>query len=270
MPRIVPARIVEYIKRAFPRVVKGAGSAQISFNDLAQIRALIKFLDGLDDTLLPSGNKFYKFAIALESIRAHLEVWSQRGGSGGDLPAFTRGVADHQSPVRVIFDILTECPNEVAPTATSALSFISDDEYRERLRADLFSAEFAFENGHFKAATVMAGSVLEALLFVELEKKPKSEILSGATQLKLHDDVRKKGLEYAALGDLIKLAENFGLVAEETVVAANLARDFRNLIHPGKEKRKGAVSNRATARSALAAVDHVIEELSKKCAPSGP
>lgn len=78
--------------------------------------------------------------------------------------------------------------------------------------------------------------------------------------------MRKKGLEYAALGDLIKLAENFGLVAEETVVAADLARDFRNLIHPGKEKRKGAVSNRATARSALAAVDHVIEELSKKCA----
>jgi hypothetical protein len=43
--------------------------------------------------------------------------------------------------------------------------------------------------------------------------------------------------------------------------AANLARDFMNLIRPGREVRKSMKCDRGTARSALASIDHVIRDI---------
>ena len=37
-----------------------------------------------------------------------------------------------------------------------------------------------------------------------------------------------------------------------------LAKDFRNLIHPGRAQRQGQTCDRATALSAVAAVEHIV------------
>jgi hypothetical protein len=52
------------------------------------------------------------------------------------------------------------------------------------------------------------------------------------------------------------------VIKPATVAATTLARDFRNLIHPGAAARRSEVCDRATALSALAGLEHVIRDLS--------
>jgi hypothetical protein len=52
------------------------------------------------------------------------------------------------------------------------------------------------------------------------------------------------------------------LITKETEQQCRLAKDFRNLVHPGRAKRLGQACNRATALSAVAAVEHVTVDLS--------
>ena len=52
-----------------------------------------------------------------------------------------------------------------------------------------------------------------------------------------------------------------GLISPDTCNAARLARNFRNLIHPGRAARLAQVCDRATAYSAVGALEHVIRDL---------
>jgi hypothetical protein len=53
------------------------------------------------------------------------------------------------------------------------------------------------------------------------------------------------------------------VIKDETATEATLAKDFRNLIHPGRSVRLQQVCDRATALTALASVEHVIRDLSQ-------
>jgi hypothetical protein len=60
----------------------------------------------------------------------------------------------------------------------------------------------------------------------------------------------------------IKVASSLGLIKAETEKQADLAREFRNLIHPGRSTRLAKVCDRGTALSALAAVELIVRDLS--------
>jgi hypothetical protein len=62
--------------------------------------------------------------------------------------------------------------------------------------------------------------------------------------------------------ELIEVALHLDLVTPETATQARLGKDFRNLIHPGRAARLGQKCDRATALFALAAVEHVVRDLS--------
>jgi hypothetical protein len=51
------------------------------------------------------------------------------------------------------------------------------------------------------------------------------------------------------------------LLSPDTCKAALLAKDFRNLVHPGRAARLNQACNRGTAYSAVGALEHVIEDL---------
>jgi hypothetical protein len=69
-------------------------------------------------------------------------------------------------------------------------------------------------------------------------------------------------LDHWDLGDFISVASTLNVVSLETVTAANLARGYCNLIHPGRAARLAQVCDRATAFSAIAGLEHVIRDLS--------
>jgi hypothetical protein len=60
------------------------------------------------------------------------------------------------------------------------------------------------------------------------------------------------------LSDLIEDAAARKLISPDSRSQAHLARDARNLVHPGKAARSGTSFSKATALIALAAVYRVV------------
>ena len=64
------------------------------------------------------------------------------------------------------------------------------------------------------------------------------------------------------LDQFIEVAAYLDLLTTDTCTAARLAKNFRNLIHPGRAARLAQTCDRATAYSAIGALEHVIRDLS--------
>jgi hypothetical protein len=144
--------------------------------------------------------------------------------------------------------------------------FITDDVLRNSIRGDIGAAEHAFVNFEWKAATVPAGAAIEALLHWRLDQPPttSSDIDHSVTTLVARKVFLNKpplNRDSWGLHHFIEVSGDLTIIQASTVTAANLARDFRNLIHPGKAARIGQSCDRGTARSALAALDHVVRDL---------
>lgn len=105
-------------------------------------------------------------------------------------------------------------------------------------------------------ATVFAGAALEALLLCGLKQRESSE--DGRRRLDLLD-----------LAQFIDRAKAEGLIDEATASQARLAKDARNLIHPGRSARLGVSCDRGTALTALAGLDRVAADLARIHAKTG-
>jgi hypothetical protein len=114
---------------------------------------------------------------------------------------------------------------------------------------------------------VLAGSVIEALLLWGVQQPAHAAGLPAAVA----SAVRPDGLSRRppqnpdewGLHQFIEVVTQLGLIKEDTRTAALLAKDFRNLIHPGRAARLRQVCDRATALSAVAALEHAVRDLAR-------
>ena len=65
-----------------------------------------------------------------------------------------------------------------------------------------------------------------------------------------------------SLSQFVEVASELSLIKEKTLLAARLCNDYRNLIHPGRARPLGEKCNRGTALLAVAALEHVVGDLS--------
>jgi hypothetical protein len=130
------------------------------------------------------------------------------------------------------------------------LDFIGDHQLRQIVRRDLAEAEACLRTRAFKAATVLAGSVAEALLL--------AAILANGNSAKSEAALNKLGL-----ADLIAEATATGVPVDDKTLRLmdNWLRHFRNLIHPGKERRESDPPTPDRARVAVQAVFMLAGEL---------
>lgn len=258
---VMPSQVVQTIDELFPHVARGqGGDGWIQPTHSAKLIGIITLAKGIPSELLavPSGD-YADFVLALSTIEFHLAVWTSRGNVGGmDL---VRG----SDAISVLRRVLLKCPDEYPPPKTPELKFIDDDDLRESIHRDLGAAHRAFANYEWKAATVIAGAAIEALLLWKLQEPPLSagSVLAAASFLAITAKRRepKSDLNQWGLEEYIAAAEHFGVIKGDTPAAAKLARNFRNLIHPGRAIRRQQTCDRATAFSALGALDHVIRDL---------
>lgn len=85
-------------------------------------------------------------------------------------------------------------------------------------------------------------------------------LLWALKQVKLAE-MPKRPLDELHLADLISLAEKNGVIDAASERQAGLAKDARNLVHPGKALRSGEACNKTTALTALTAVYRVTDAL---------
>lgn len=245
---IVPSQIVDFINKAFPPLEQ---IMTFYMTQVGLLRGLSDLLHETDRSLWPRDDSLVDFIAASAEIRALLEALIRT-------PEHVMGYSDFErNPVYRIREILKKCPDIGIPETTSGLEFIQDINYRKKLREELGAIQILFHERQWKAAIVMAGSLIEALLLNQISIKNPTEIDKTKTALNI-----KKNIEQWDLHNYIDAAYHMNLIKEITKTQALLAKDFRNLIHPGREIRMEQECTEAAALSALAGLMHVIEDLS--------
>ncbi len=254
MARIVPSQVVSYIDEALPKDNwKVLGPAQVG-----AVAGLLKLIEQVPGELLVvDSQQFSKFALAISNLTEQLEIWKHIGLKGTTPPELHRG------QLEVIRETLSRCPDSSPAPGSSDLSFINYPDLRLSVRIDIAAVNIAFSNGEWKAATVLAGSVIEALLLWALQERDPAEVHAAVAKLgpsKLSWKTAKD-LDLWDLADYIEVAFELKIVEENTQKQIRLAREFRNLIHPGRSQRLAQKCDRSTALSAMAGMELVIRDL---------
>jgi len=233
MPTVVPSQIVQYIDKTFSEDEKrGAKPIVLSPPGSGSLNALLTLVDHVPNSLLPSDPEIYAVMIrSLEEIRfsvkrAESQDFRSAAVSGPpDLRPYTPG----QSPVGVIRAAFASCPDEITPRESQEFVFIRDPEIRCGLLRDLATSRSALLNEEWKPATVIAGSLLEALLLWAIQQRPGPDV-----QIASSSAVRKGVLTKAPPNDplewdlhqYIQVAAELRLIEAETAAQARLAKDF--------------------------------------------
>lgn len=265
MPRVVPTQVVEFIDNYFPFAANESESRNhvlgISPKEATGLTAIVDLVQQIPDQLIAlEGHEYAALITGLAAVRTAISRWQEQGkASLIYITAF-----NDLSPIFLIRQGLSSCPDEFPSPGTAALDFISDQELRESVRTDISTTNTALSNGEWKATTVLAGSVVEALLLWALQQHGLTDVLDAVGTLVAKDILKRnpgKNLETWDLHSYIEVAVELDLISVEAATQARLAKDFRNLIHPGRELRLGQTCDRGTALAALAAVEFAIRDL---------
>jgi hypothetical protein len=127
----------------------------------------------------------------------------------------------------------------------AAFDFITDDQFRASLESDYNELNLCLEAGAWKAACVLAGSIIEAVLVDYL----------------LARRYQKKDPLKMELGEMITACQQEGILSDKTVGLTSAIRLYRNLIHPGRAVRLGEIIDENEARLAHPLVDIVVREV---------
>jgi hypothetical protein len=244
MPRVVPSQIVGFIESNFP-----AAERFINETYRPAILTTLELVSQLPEELKTlSGEEYNHFVLAIHKLGALLPI--------RPLPSNPTGPA----ALKLIREALAKCPDEAPSPATAELSFIPDANLRDNIRNDINAANVALIDGLWKAATVLAGAAAEALLLWAITDKKSAPDIENARAAVIPSASRDPS--GWILDGYIKVAKALVLIEDETAKQADLAREFRNLIHPGRSARLAKKCDRGTALSALAAVELIVRDLS--------
>lgn len=153
------------------------------------------------------------------------------------------------------------------PTDSKALSeepdfsFIANPDLRPIIERDYQEIPRCLAVQAYKAATVMCGSVMEALLL--------DALLADEAKAKQSSKARKdqagkiiKDLGRWPLSSMIDVAEDLQRIPGTTIrLMSDAVREYRNLIHPAVQIRKQITAEKEEASAARAALDVIIKNL---------
>jgi len=248
MSKVTPSQVVSAIEMMFTTNERLSSEGRTAHFKQKEVRALLDLLDDLPSELiiLPFA-EYLEFKQQRASLATALPGWNL----GATQPAYGVGGKNAVEALRLL---LKKCPDE-PPPPESELPFITDDEVRLSIEKRIRAAWTDFRASEWFGATIIAANALESVLLWEVKRA----IAAGA---KLPP--KKKPPDEMALAELIGAASDLGSIHDGTAKQAQLARDARNLVHPGKVAASGSDCDMATALAAFAAVYRVAGDLRGK------
>lgn len=129
--------------------------------------------------------------------------------------------------------------------------FVSDDTFQMILERDYEEAQKCLETKSSKSVLVLSGSIVEALLsdyFIE-------NLPAGQTQATILS---------TTLSALLDMAEADAIITKSEKNLATVIKDYRNLIHPGREVRKNEQFDFETAQLAFQILNLLIRKIQRK------
>ena len=265
MPRVVPSDVVKVADRMFPEMVQSSMFPSVGPDHVPRLVALARLVDAVPEELLTLEPSRYAGLVASAAyLRALADYFiANRAPLSLNLQGYD------PNPVAIIRAAMAACPDEAPAPGTKELSFITDADLRQSIRLDMSAAHQGLSQGEWKGATVLAGSAVEALLLWVLQEREKDKLgvvraavvaLLGGRPLSRDPGADLEGPGWH-LHEYVEVAAHLGIIKPDTATLVRLAKDFRNLIHPGRAARLGQKCDRATALGALAAVEAVVRDL---------
>jgi hypothetical protein len=269
MPRKVPTQIVNLIDRYFPWAKDWKLGSKVQEREATRFAA-VTWLPGLVENLdqVPDGLVVLEQDEAAEFLMAHAALRQERQIlAAGSKDAVDFPMLKQRDCVEIVRTALAKCPDEGPSISATELKFLKDSTLEKTLATDLGSIERALSNGEWKAATVIGGSVIEALLLWALDQRSATDVSSAiagaltAKKIKSSPDADHSLWKFF---ELIEVAYQLKEIGDDTLSSANPSRNFRNAIHPGRVQRTGIQCDRGMAHTKYGAVFNVIRELSAK------
>jgi hypothetical protein len=165
--------------------------------------------------------------------------------------------------------ILDKHRGERSRGATRSFAYLADANLRKIIERDYFDLTVKlFPGGAWKSTVIMAGSLLEAILF---------DVLSNPKRVAQTNAARKGAKARGGvpiditvdpdswkLIHLIEVAVEIGVLpADRAVTIDQVLRDYRNFVHPQKEIRASHACTEAEAGLAKYGLDGVCDHLEK-------
>jgi hypothetical protein len=126
--------------------------------------------------------------------------------------------------------------------------FINDEKFREILERDFEELNKCLEIKSSKSVLILSGSIIETILTDYFVNFP----VDGFSEKKV------LGMD---LFPLIELAKEHGLISQSTKELSTVIKNYRNLIHPGREIRKNERFDFDTAVVAKSLLNIILKEI---------
>jgi hypothetical protein len=225
------------------------------------------FLNVVEEAFVVAGEKTYPFSIddvkLIDNIRIHIgqqqrqkkEYKIQTEKSNEE---FNRIFWDSGSePQKKIEVILNDFPKY-------DFAFVKDGVIRNFLLNDMKEAKNAFQNELYKSTIVLCGGIIEALLIDALrciDNVAKEGYYQRYIKDRKKKDTKVKEIDEWKLYELIEIAEQQGIIGQDSVRHSKNAQDYRNLIHLYAQKRVGLTTTKHTATAVILAVSMVNDDI---------
>jgi len=265
--RALPSETVSLIDILFPWAGANAAAPRMILNPevYPKLMTVAKMASHIPEELLRfQGSELAQYVFSVSAIETALSVYRERMA----LPARdTMGIGHvelagleyfaNQSPIRLLRFLLARAPDVVPALGTSNFPFFSDEQLRAALHQELSDVAQSMADREWKAATVLGGATLEAVLFWSIK--------GMGTELAALPDKPKEPIDNWELRRLIDVARKLGLIEESTKKLAHLARDSRNLVHPSAVLSERRDCDKASSHTVVGAIEAVIRDISEFC-----
>jgi hypothetical protein len=222
MVRVMPSQLVQTIDKLFPHAAKDLPGASMMPGNGPKLLGILNLLKNVPDELMTMApTEYMDLVLAQSTIEETLAHWRARG----DVGEMAR--VNGYDVVTIMRRALARCPDEFPPPVTTELLFINDVQLRDSIRHDLGAANRALNNAEWKAATVLAGAAIEALLHWRLqEPKPGAAAVQAAVPGLVSSGAMSKpdnNIDNWGLSHFIEVAAHLVLLKPDTRSAANPA-----------------------------------------------
>jgi hypothetical protein len=250
--------MVHYIKQFISRLAKSAENPLNSVRTRQQAHELVLAIDKLDPRDFdPQGQ------VEFMQARADLRGFAEYGD-------------DEESKQRILkslSSVLDKYRGEGSHRVTQSFVFIRDPDLRKIIDRDYSElSRVLFPGGAWKSTVIMAGSIVEAILYDQLTADPATIGKAMASAVAPKDNkgkVRNLAAGEWRLQDLIDVAADLGVLPDERAKTFDqVLRDYRNFVHPKKEIRAGHACADGEAMMAKGALDAICDYLTRVAAAS--
>jgi hypothetical protein len=197
-------------------------------------------------------------------LRAELKAWG-----GRRLIPFT----SEKNPFRRMAKVLQFYGGPNSHVKGRSFEYIADNELRKIVERDYRELSLVvFSAGAWKSTVILAGSILEALLYAALTSDSATVVKANAAHNAPKFKGKIKPIESGEwrLAELIDVASELQILpAERANTIDQVLRDYRNFVHPKKEIRAQHACTEAEALLAKGALEGVCNHFDKLHSVSG-